>query len=166
MRRSKQPAAEPTVFAPAVARAAEVSARPAPRGMASPAEFDRDDLDRGRTAALIATLGRVQLTLDLIERRLGRVEESIFDIRAALFDEALTGEALTGEAPTDPGDDDYTGTDEVAEGGPDEAAGRGEVGDDRPDEAADAGLDGAADAGLDEGAGSEGGEVARAAAGT
>lgn len=55
------------------------------------AELTTDDLERGRTTAMLATLGRVQLTLDLIERRLGRLEESVLDIRQALADEREAG---------------------------------------------------------------------------
>ena len=55
------------------------------------AEFNSDDLDRGRTTAMIAALGRVQLTLDLIERRLGRVEDAVLEIGESLAAEREAG---------------------------------------------------------------------------
>ena len=48
------------------------------------ADLTTDDLERGRTTAMIAALGRVQLTLDLIERRLGRLEDAMVEIHETL----------------------------------------------------------------------------------
>ena len=87
MRRSKQTAEEPAPdAAPPSSPAPRVQpARPEPVSPPPPPPaLSAEDLDRGRTAALIATLGRVQLTLDLIERRLGRLEDAVLDIQDIL----------------------------------------------------------------------------------
>jgi hypothetical protein len=53
-----------------------VSLQPAalPRRDAALGADSDSDLDRGRTVSLLAALGRMQLSLDLIERRVANVE--------------------------------------------------------------------------------------------
>jgi hypothetical protein len=53
------------------------AAAPPPRPPARPAVEESDDIERGRTLALLAALGRMQLTLDLIGQRLSHVEEQL-----------------------------------------------------------------------------------------
>jgi hypothetical protein len=52
-------------------------AEPPPAAAAEPPAPDEDDLERGRTLALIAALGRFQLSLDVLSRQHQRQAEAI-----------------------------------------------------------------------------------------
>ncbi|MCA1824852.1 MAG: hypothetical protein ABR520_08665 [Mycobacteriales bacterium] len=50
---------------------------PAASGRTAESGGDDADLERGRTAALISWLGRAQLSLDMLDRRVARLEETV-----------------------------------------------------------------------------------------
>jgi len=90
------PAAPPAAGAPREAPIwapdTPAAAPSAPAGeLDAEARLDLADLERGRTAALIAALGRLQLSLDLLDRRAGRIEERLGALEDALRRPATDG---------------------------------------------------------------------------
>jgi hypothetical protein len=66
--------AQPLVLRPAVTRRPDEPAEGSPGAERGSAEAE---LERGRTVALISAIGRLQLSVDLIDARLRRIEESL-----------------------------------------------------------------------------------------
>lgn len=81
MRRSRNDAAD--------APATPINLQPAalPRRDPTPLGDSDSDLDRGRTVALLAALGRMQLSLDLLERRVANIEAMLSDAVAEQAEE-------------------------------------------------------------------------------
>ncbi|HVF04186.1 MAG TPA: hypothetical protein VNA20_05045 [Frankiaceae bacterium] len=88
-RRGEQPPPPPEPPAPPAPPAAEA------------AESD-DDLERGRTLALVAALGRLQMSLDVVVRQQKRHHEEV-DARLARIERVLAGGARLAPAPGQPG---------------------------------------------------------------
>lgn len=66
---------------------------PAPVASATPPpaepEADADDLERGRTLALVAALGRLQMSLDVLQRQQKKHQETVEE-RLARIERALS----------------------------------------------------------------------------
>jgi hypothetical protein len=70
-----------TVLRPAWRRAEPAESQPEP-------DEDSDALDRGRTVALLAAIGRMQMSLDVIARQQKQHQEAV-DTRLARIERAL-----------------------------------------------------------------------------
>jgi hypothetical protein len=55
-----------------------------PATQAVPTAEDVADLERGRTAALLAAMGRLQVSIDLLTRKVGALDDRVARIETAL----------------------------------------------------------------------------------
>ncbi|HEU0132111.1 MAG TPA: hypothetical protein VFQ85_14070 [Mycobacteriales bacterium] len=94
-----EPAAPPEPAEPAAPPAPpepEPAPPPAPAPTPSPdAEADAGDLERGRTVALIAALGRLQMSVDLLARQQRKQHDALLE-RLDRLERARYGEGTDG----------------------------------------------------------------------